>query len=199
MISFLSGTLAAKNPAFVIIDKGGFGIKLFIPLSTFEQLGDIGSTVRLETHLHVKEDALTLFGFSGEEERELFLQLLSVSGVGPRLALGILSGAVIQDIYHYIAQGDENALVKIKGLGKKTAQRLILDLQAWAQKKSGEMDHQPSGGQYRVEPGLKEEAMMALTALGYSPTEADKAVSKVFISHPECDNVETIIRLALNS
>ncbi len=198
MISYIQGKIAEKSPAYIVIDKGGIGIHLLISLATFASLGDKGEQAHLETHLHVKEDSLTLFGFSTREERELFLHLLSVSGVGPKLAMGILSGAEIVELYHYIAEADENALVKIKGLGKKTAQRIILDLQSVAKKKTGDLELGNSA--IRVaDIGFKDEAVLALSALGYSATEADKAVSKAIVLNPDCENVETLIRIALNS
>ncbi len=198
MISFIQGKIAEKSPTHIVIDKGGIGMHLLISLATYTTLGDKGDQTHLETHLHVKEDSLTLFGFATRDERELFLHLLSVSGVGPKLAMGILSGAELAELYHYIAESDENALVKIKGLGKKTAQRIILDLQPVAKKKTGEFDIDSSAVRV-ADVGFKDEAVLALSALGYSATEADKAVSKAIVLNPDCDNVETLIRIALNS
>ena len=119
MIAFIKGTIFEKNTTFVVVENNGIGYHIFIPLSTYDALGEPETEVILLTYLHVREDALTLYGFFGTEERDLFKYLLSVTGIGPKLALGILSGARVSDIYQYIAEGNQAALTKIQGTWKK--------------------------------------------------------------------------------
>jgi Holliday junction DNA helicase RuvA len=128
MISTLQGTLLSKTPTELVIDVGGVGYGVQIPLSTFEATGDVGSTVKLHTHLHVREDVLQLYGFASVQERTVFRMLVSVSGVGPRMAQGILSGSSVSEFKSHITQGDFSALTAIPGVGKKMAERLIVEL-----------------------------------------------------------------------
>ncbi len=198
MISFITGTLYEKSPTNVIIEKNGIGIEILIPLSTFESLGSPGQVITLITYLYVKEDALILFGFTTKEEKELFLHLLSVSGIGPKLALGILSGVKIADFYGYIAGGDEDSLVRIKGLGKKTVQRIILDLRDIANKKV-KLETISVETPVSAEKHLVDEALLALLSLGYSRTEAEKAVNKAVLQVNDVNSVEELVRIALNN
>ncbi|MBN2413144.1 Holliday junction branch migration protein RuvA [candidate division KSB1 bacterium] len=198
MISFITGTLFEKSPTNVIIEKNGIGIEILIPLSTFESLGAPGQVTTLITYLYVKEDALILFGFTTKEERELFLHLLSVSGIGPKLALGILSGIKIADFYGYIARGDEDSLVRIKGLGKKTAQRIILDLKDIASKKI-KLETISVETPVTAEKHMVDEALLALLSLGYSRAEAEKAINKAVLQINDVNSVEELVRIALNN
>ncbi len=198
MISFITGTLLEKSPTNVIIEKNGIGIEILIPLSTYESLGAPGQDTTLVTYLYVKEDALILFGFTTKEERELFLHLLSVSGIGPKLALGILSGIKIADFYGYIARGDEVSLVRIKGLGKKTVQRIILDLKDIANKKI-KLETFSVETPVSAEKHLVDEALLALLSLGYSRTEAEKAINKAVLQINDVNSVEDLVRIALNN
>ena len=197
MISFIRGQLIDKYPTHVVVENNGIGFEIIIPLSTFQKIGEPEENVTLLTYLHVREDALTLFGFASTEERELFRDLLSVSGVGPKLALGILSGAPVEQIYRNMADGDENSLIQIKGLGRKTAQRLILDLKSRASDKM----KQVAPGPYRSTAlgGEKaEQGIMAMISLGYSKKEAERAIGKVLGKIGEDVAVEELIRLALS-
>ena len=173
MISFLKGTLASKSPTEASIDVGGVGYGVSIPLSTFEKLGAPGSAVTLLTHLHVREDALQLYGFATEDERTLFRLLVSVNGIGPRMGLGILSGIPAGDLRSHIASGNTGALTAIPGIGRKLAERLVLELR----EKIGRAEH---SGAFTT-PGdarssVHGEAILALTSLGYSRPVAEKAV-----------------------
>jgi len=198
MISFITGTLFEKSTTSVIIEKNGIGIEILIPLSTYESLGPAGEETTLVTYLYVKEDALVLFGFTSKEEKELFLHLLSVSGIGPKLALGILSGIKIAEFYGFISRADEASLVRIKGLGKKTAQRIILDLKDIADKK---LKLDTFSAEIPVSAGkqLIDEALLALLSLGYSRTEAEKALNKASSQTDGVNSVEELVRIALNS
>ncbi len=197
MISFVRGKIVSKSPTSVTIENNGIGLEILVPLSTFEVLGKADSEVQLLTYLHVREDALILFGFATVEEKELFRHLLSVSGIGPKLALGIISGSNIPQLYKNIADGNESALTRVKGLGKKTAQRLIIDLKDKAEAQIGRMSDlgiAPS----KVPPNVIEEAMMAMMSLGYSRNEAERAISKVAQISDEAISVEKLVREALN-
>ncbi len=134
MIAFIDGILKHKSPTEVVVDVHGIGYAVHIPLSTYAKLGDIGRPVSLFTHLQMREDAMQLFGFATSEERQWFRMLLSVSGIGPRLAQGILSGIDVQELHDHIVQGEAAALTSIPGIGKKTAERLIVELRDKASK-----------------------------------------------------------------
>lgn len=195
MIARLAGTLLAKQPPTLIIDVAGVGYEVEAPLSVFYDLPEVGLPVVLLTHLQVKEDAHTLYGFATEAERILFRQLLKISGIGAKLALTILSGASGDQLAHYVAAGDTAALVRLPGIGKKTAERIIIELR-------DKLDHLPavagltvSGGVPQA-PGAAGEATRALGALGFKPQEASRLVRQV--AEPEM-SAEEIIRRALKS
>lgn len=197
MISFIRGQLVEKFPTHVVIENNGIGFEIIIPLSTFQKIGEPQKEVTLLTYLHVREDALTLFGFATAEERELYQDVLSVSGVGPKLALGILSGASVVQIYHWIANSDEDSLVQIRGLGRKTAQRLILDLKSRASDKIKQVapgPHQPAA----VYGEKAKQGILAMLSLGYSKKEAERAIGHALGKIGEDVAVEELIRLALS-
>ena len=197
MISFVRGILAQKTPTTAVIDNNGIGINVLIPLSTFEVLGNIKESVHLLTHLHVREDALILFGFATEDERELFLDLLSVSGIGPKLALSIISGSNSAQIYTSVDRGDEETLLRIKGLGKKTAQRLIIELKDKAEAKVGQFmqaDVLPGG----INNQIMQEALLAMISLGYTKSEAEKTIRKVLKNKSSDISVEDLIKAVLS-
>jgi Holliday junction DNA helicase RuvA len=174
----LQGTLRRKSPEQVVLDVGGVGYRLFIPLSTFYALGEPGDPLELEVHTHVREDALQLFGFLTPRERILFERLITVGGIGPRLANVILSGMPPEDLVPAIRGGDTARLVSIPGVGRKTAERMVLELR----EKLGDLADgrepptmvAPPG----EEPGI-EEAVSALVNLGYRAREARRAVETV--------------------
>lgn len=195
MIGQLSGRLLDKSPTRVLLDVNGVGYEVLIPLSTFEQLGSAGANATLLTHLHVREDILQLFGFASHNEKQLFQLLLNVNGVGPKLAQGILSGCSVQMFCNYVKQGATAALTKIPGIGKKTAERLVLELrdriEKWdiAQEQTGA----PKGP-----AALSEEALLALISLGYPRNEAEKAIRQVLAEH-EALPVEELLKHALRN
>jgi len=198
MLSFIRGKLVEKLPTQVVVDCNNVGMEMFIPLSTYEALGNLGEEILLITHLHVREDALTLFGFATSDERQLFRELLSVSGIGPKLALGILSGSKVMEIYRYIAEGEELALTRIPGIGKKTAQRLILDLK---EKAAARLRRMPGVllPSTKIAPDLLEEATLALMTLGYAKNEAQKVILKTAERIGQTTSVEELVRIALKS
>ena len=148
MIGFLRGRLAAKHPPVLLLDVGGVGYEVEAPMSTFYGLPAVGADVMLHTHLVVREDAHILFGFGTERERSLFRELIRISGVGPRIALGILSGASVDEFHRCVEAQDAASLTRIPGIGRKTAERLIIEmrdrLQALATGQSFEVRHAPA-------------------------------------------------------
>lgn len=172
MIGKLTGTLLEKRPPMVLVDVNGVAYELDVPMNTLYQLPATGSKVTLYTHLIVREDAHLLFGFATEEERVAFRQLLKVNGVGARTALAVLSGLSVQDLSHAVATQDAARLTRIPGVGKKTAERLLLELKDKLQAGAAEA----AGG---ARPGGRGDALNALLALGYNEKEAANALSKV--------------------
>ena len=193
MITHLHGVLEEKTPASAVIDCGGIGYVLSISLNTYAQLPDKG-TCRLFTHLAIREDAHVLFGFFNKEERELFRSLVSVSGVGGNTALAVLSGLDPSGVKTTIVNGDVATLKSIKGVGPKTAERIIVDLRD----KMGKMDV----GELAL--GLpqnkqKEEVLTALVTLGFAKNAAEKSIDKVLKKHGSDLEVEEIVKHALSS
>jgi holliday junction DNA helicase RuvA len=166
MIGFLRGTLIAKRPPSLTLDVGGVGYELEAPMSTFYRLPDIGQQLSLVTHLVVREDAHVLFGFFTEAERALFRTLLKIAGVGPRTALGVLSGMSVQGFYQCIRDKDLVSLMKIPGVGRKTADRLLLEMKDRLPESLG-----TDAGVWPARSQAEGEAHGALLALGYKPGE----------------------------
>ena len=193
MITHLHGVLEEKTPASAVIDCGGIGYLLSISLNTYAQLPDKG-TCRLFTHLAIREDAHVLYGFFNQDERELFRQLISVSGVGGNTALAVLSGLDPSGAKSTIQNGDVHVLKSIKGVGPKTAERIIVDLRDKVGKvEVGEL------GFASVQNKDREEALTALITLGFAKNAAEKAVDKVLKARGTDLAVEEIIKHALSS
>jgi Holliday junction DNA helicase RuvA len=171
MIGFLRGRLAAKSPPTLLVDVGGVGYEVEAPMSTFYGLPAVGEPVSLHTHLVVREDAHVLFGFGSEGERRLFRGLLKVSGVGPKLALGILSGASVEDFLRTIEAEDVAMLTRIPGIGRKTAERVIIEMRDSVKKLGMPVPGGESGPVFAVPASPQSEAFAALVALGYKPAE----------------------------
>jgi holliday junction DNA helicase RuvA len=177
MIASLTGILKFKSPTEILVDVNGIGYTVSIPLSTYEKLGSLGSPVSLLTHFHVREDAMLLFGFFTEEERRLFRLLISVSGIGPKIAQSTLSGMNVEELKSHIVSGNVNALMAIPGVGKKTAERLIVELRDKAGKTAS--DSEPISAAGTTSAAMRFEALQALTSLGYSQQIAEKAIRLV--------------------
>jgi Holliday junction DNA helicase RuvA len=195
MIGFLRGKLAFKAPPVLMLDVNGVGYEVEAPMTTFYNLPAIGAEVMLYTHLVVREDAHILFGFSTEADRSMFRTLIKVNGVGPKLALTILSGQSAEEFHRCIHNNDTQALVRLPGVGKKTAERLIIEMR----------DRLPDLGdavgssvisfdQPQRVNNPKQEAISALCSLGYKPLDASKMVQNISAEGKSC---EDIIRLAL--
>jgi len=170
VIAKISGTLAFKVPGEVIVDVGGIGYQVFIPLSVFYRLPEAGRAVSLHIHTHLREDALQLFGFLEPDEKGLFLLLNSVTGIGPKLALNILSGIPTDELARALREGDHPRLLSIPGVGKKLAERMIVELKDRVAAQSGEEMARGDG------PPLMRDAVSALVNLGYRRAESERAV-----------------------
>lgn len=197
MYAYIKGILAEVNTDSIVIENQGIGYQLYVSLQALEELPAIGMEVKVYTYLHVREDAMVLFGFPDREDLKMFQMLLTVSGVGPKGALGILSALSGDDLRFAILSGDSKAIAKAPGIGAKTAQRVILELK---DKVSLEDAFETktahiAGGNVMVNGTVKNEAIQALVALGYSSSEAMKAVSQVEISQEH--KVEDVLKLAL--
>jgi holliday junction DNA helicase RuvA len=171
VIGRLTGTLSEKRPPTIVVDVNGLGYEVDVPMSTFFALPATGEKVVLHTHLVVREDAHLLFGFATEEERRVFRQLLRITGVGARTALAVLSGMSVSELYLAVSSQDGARLTKVPGIGKKTAERLLLELRD----KLAAGGPAPAGGV----SGNRGDALHALVALGYSEKEASAALAKL--------------------
>ena len=190
MIGKLTGTLLEKSPPQVLVDCHGVGYEVDVPMSTFYNLPAVGETVSLLTHFVVREDAQLLFGFGSAEERNAFRQLLKISGVGARTALSILSGLSVADLAQAVTAQEPGRLVKVPGIGKKTAERLLLELKG---KLGAELPVVPGSGGLQNEAQL--DILQALVALGYSDKEAQLALKAL----PPDVGVSEGIKLALKA
>jgi holliday junction DNA helicase RuvA len=201
MIAHLSGTLLSKEPNSVIVDVSGVGYDVNIPLSTFYDLGDEGSTVKLRIYTHVKEDALQLYGFKTARERDLFVNFISVSGIGPKIGIALLSGMSSDELIASIKTNNLARLTLIPGVGRKTAERLIVDLRekmtalsvAEVEDESGRPVETPAGSS---EDNVRSDALSALFNLGYQRSAAEKAVDAALSDGGEI-TVESVLRRSL--
>ena len=198
MIAYIRGTLAEKGPDRVVIEAGGVGYELLIPVSTFDRLPREGGEAKLLAWHCVREDDEMLFGFATKEEREMFLKLTQVSGVGPKIALAILSGSSIGELSLAIASGNAKRISSIKGVGKKTAEKICVELKDKVSALAALAATSRRGGEDSKAPVIRD-AILALTARGFSEEVANKMVSKVLASDPAVKDAETLIRLALSS
>lgn len=193
MIARLRGTVLEAYPNRLVVDVHGVGYEVHVPLSTFDRLHAAeGLAVDLRTHLHIRETAHTLYGFASEEERDVFLMLIErVSGIGPAIAMAVLSGMPVTQFKIAVVQGDVAALSRIKGLGKKTAERIVLELKD----KVGVTETWQDAASGQVSSGAAD-AELALIALGYKQVDARKAVRKVLDADP-ASTTEALVRGAL--
>ncbi len=189
MIGYIEGSIAHKEPALVRVFCHGIGYEIHVPMSTYELLGEVGDEVKLRTYLHVKEDALQLYGFMTDEEKEVFVKVIAVRGIGPRIALGILSSLQAQRFVEALQEQDIGILSSIPGIGRKTAERLALDLRDQFPDMAAPMRR----ADFRRE---EEEAIKALVTLGFSITQAKKSVRQV-IEGEEGISTEEIVKRAL--
>ncbi len=201
MIGRLRGVLLEKQPPHLLVDVHGVGYDLLAPMTTFYSLPAVGEEVVLHTHFSVSENAQQLFAFINKEDRALFRQLIKVSNVGPKMALGILSGMDSSEFVRCVMNNNLNALVQVPGVGKKTAERLIVEmrdrLRDWSAAADGPIPA-PAKAAVTSENQIVADAESALIALGYKPVEAAKAINGVLSEH-NVERSEDLIRLALRS
>lgn len=201
MIARLRGTLAAKSPGEIIVDVGGVGYHVVVSLTTFYELSAVGSEISLDIHTHVREDALQLYGFLDRSEKRVFELLLSVAGIGPRLATNVLSGIPAHEMVEALMAGNVARLVAIPGVGRKLAERLTVELKdraALLGDGRAPMAAGEAGGRNgRTGAGLLREATSALVNLGYRVAEAERAVKKAAADGGT--RLEDVIRIALRS
>lgn len=192
MIGYLRGRLFRKSPQDLIIDAGGVGYRVQVPISTFCRLPDPGADTQLYIHTHVREDQFVLYGFGTLIEQDLFEKLISVSGVGPKVALGVLSGIETDDLLHAIRDNDVVRLTRVPGVGKKTAERLILELK-------DKLKHIAPGSPAPAPPSPKRaDLLSALGNLGYSEAESERAATEALRARPDA-NLGDLLRDALRA
>ena len=196
MIAYVSGTLANKKPTEAILDAQGVGYRLLIPASSYDKLPEVGKPAKLLTLLVVREDSQTLYGFATEPERTLFETLTAVSGVGPKLALAALSAMNPSELRDVVLAGDAALLTRIPGVGKKTAERLIVELRDRLAKLDGLEGAAPLGGDGAVGQA-RADARAGLEALGLSRADAEKRLRKALRENAGVQSAEELIRLAL--
>ena len=196
MIAYVKGTLESKSPAIAVVDCGGVGYECLIPLSTYDRLPATGGAVKLLTCHVVREDAQTLYGFATDDERKTFEMMTSVSGVGPKLALAVLSGLTAGELQLAIAEGNSKRLAAVKGIGKKTAERIVVELKDKVNPIEALANGKAAAGD-AAKGAVLRDAMLALTALGFSEDTARQQVQRVLEADPSISDTETLIRRAL--
>ncbi len=196
MYAYISGTLADKKPTEAIVEAGGLGYRLLIPASSFEKLPALGKPAKLLTTFVVRDDAQLLYGFATEPEQTAFETLVAVSGVGPKLALAALSAMSPSELRDTVVAGDSAMLTRVPGIGKRTAERLIVELRDKFAGMDGLETGGASGGD-SVASEARADARSGLEALGLSRAEAEKRLRKVLRAHPGTQSAEDLIRLAL--
>lgn len=183
MIGRLKGILLEKQPPHILVDVQGVGYELDAPMSTFYKLPTLGETVTLHTHMVVREDAQLLYAFAEKRERELFRELIRLNGVGPKLALALMSGLEVDELIRAVQAQDTSALVRVPGVGKKTAERLLIELRdrfkAWETVPGSFKPLAAPGGAQAAPASQSADAVSALISLGYKPQEASRAIAAV--------------------
>ncbi len=198
MITFLEGCLEEKQPARIVLNAGGIGYEVFIPLSSYDRLPAPGKTMRILTYDCIREDDHLLYGFMTEAERSLFLLLMNVSGIGPKIALSALSGLSVRDFKVAILNGDIKRLSSISGIGKKTAERIVVELRD--RLSAGEALEAVAGAPDETpEDHRAKDTVLALISLGYKQVDALKMARSALAALPETATVEDVIRGALTS
>ncbi|MGQ6622567.1 Holliday junction branch migration protein RuvA [Serratia sp. IR-2025] len=201
MIGRLRGNILEKQPPLVLLEANGVGYEVHMPMTCFYELPELGQEAIVFTHFVVREDAQLLYGFNDKQERALFRELIKVNGVGPKLALAILSGMSAQQFVSAVEREEITALVKLPGVGKKTAERLVVEMKDRFKGLNGDLFNSseislPSAAEKAPEADAEAEAVSALVALGYKPQEASRMVSKNAKPGADC---ETLIRDALRA
>ena len=198
MIGQIEGTIIEKNPPEILVEVAGITYEILVPMSTLYQLPESGELVRLHTHFSVREDAQTLYGFFDAETKKMFRSLVRVNGVGPKMALGILSGMSVEDFVQAVRNNDSEAIVRMPGIGKKTAERLMIEMRdkmiEW-----GSDDNVGSDLSSQTKSSFTKDAEIAMINLGYKPQQAARAIAQVLKVNPEINDSEELIRFSLKS
>ena len=197
MISFLHGTLVEKTPSVVTLDVHGVGYEVFISLGTYDRLPATGSACRLLTFHHIREDAQILFGFMQPEEKGMFERLIAVNGIGPKLALSVLSGLTVAELSLAIAENNVKRISSVHGIGKKTAERIVIELRDKIDPLEA-LAGRSAGGD-SAQNAMLRDALLALTSLGFPQEQARKMVQSAFDADASVKDTETLLRKALNS
>ena len=199
MIAQITGKLLGKSPSEILVEVNGITYEILVPISTLYQLPDVGQSVKLYTHFVVREDAQILYGFYQTKDKEMFRLLIKVNGVGPKMALGILSCVEADDFVRTVRDNDVNAMVSMPGIGKKTAERLVIEmkdrLSDWDSVGSSKSNAEAESGT----SAMTKDAEIAMINLGYKPQHATRAVAQVLKDNPDLIDSEQLIRLALKS
>lgn len=198
MIGQIEGTIIEKNPPEILVEVAGITYEILVPMSTLYQLPESGELVRLHTHFSVREDAQTLYGFFDAETKKMFRSLVRVNGVGPKMALGILSGMSVEDFVQAVRNNDSEAMVRMPGIGKKTAERLMIEMRdkmiEW-----GSDNNVGSDLSSQTKSSFTKDAEIAMINLGYKPQQAARAIAQVLKVNPEISDSEELIRFSLKS
>ena len=198
MIGQIEGTIIEKNPPEILVEVAGITYEILVPMSTLYQLPESGELVRLHTHFSVREDAQTLYGFFDAETKKMFRSLVRVNGVGPKMALGILSGMSVEDFVQAVRNNDSEAMVRMPGIGKKTAERLMIEMRdkmiEW-----GSDNNVGSDLSSQTKSSFTKDAEIAMINLGYKPQQAASAIAQVLKVNPEINDSEELIRFSLKS
>ncbi|MFB0988844.1 MAG: Holliday junction branch migration protein RuvA [Gammaproteobacteria bacterium] len=197
MIGRIRGVLVDKKPPEIQIDVAGICYEVQVPMSTLYQLPELGKEITLHTHFVVREDAQLLYGFFEEKDKSMFRSLIKINGVGPKMALGILSSMEANEFVRAVRSNDINAMVKMPGIGKKTAERLLIEMRD----RLKDWDNEEGGTQVPVSAGasITSDAETALISLGYKPQQAAHAIAAVLKTNPEIQGSEELIRHSLKS
>ncbi len=194
MIAFLRGKILYKKPTELVLDVNGVGYKIYISLQTYEKLTETGTEFSIQTYLNVREDALQLYGFATEQEHELFVQLISVNGIGPKVAMSILSATKAEEFVQYVITSNLRVLTTLPGIGKKTAERLIVELKDKLAKLNLGSTSASVTSQLNQD---QEDAISALVMLGFTRSAAEKSVAIIIKDQTKAISTEEIIRIAL--
>ena len=198
MIGQIEGKIIEKNPPEILVEVAGITYEILVPMSTLYQLPESGELVRLHTHFSVREDAQTLYVFVDAETKKMFRSLVRVNGVGPKMALGILSGMSVEDFVQAVRNNDSEAMVRMPGIGKKTAERLMIELRdkmiEW-----GSDNNVGSDLSSQTKSSFTKDAEIAMINLGYKPQQAARAIAQVLKVNPEINDSEELIRFSLKS
>ena len=200
MYAYIKGELAEKNIDYIVVEAGGIGYLIYVPAQSIDYLPDEGDQIKVYTYLYIREDAMVLYGFLTKDDLEIFKMLITVSGIGPKGGLGILSTLSADDLRFAILSGDSKTISKAPGIGAKTAQRVIIDLKdkmSLEEAFEKKLENNADGVQKTLNSSIKNDAVLALSALGYSSAESLKAVSKVDITDDM--DVEDVLKLALKN